>query len=64
MESGFAIENGMRSIKWIQGVPERSWVGGVKLNDRDCRPIVIWRCIDCGFLEAYARELTSVSGLT
>jgi hypothetical protein len=59
MEVGFVIDQGdtiyTRVSQWAQGPPEQSFWLGVNLKGRDVVPITTFRCVRCGFLEAYAR---------
>ena len=41
--------------RWIEGAPEKGWLGGMKLKGRRALDVSVWRCIRCGFLESYAR---------
>ena len=42
--------------QWMEGEPKRSFWTGVKgLWSRPKIPIATFRCIECGFLESYAR---------
>ena len=41
---------------WIEGVPEFSfWSSGVKIPE-DRIDIITYRCIQCGYLELYAKK--------
>jgi hypothetical protein len=58
MEIGFTTDFAYGSIlqaSWSPGEPVmRRFVGGVKFQKRDARPIVTYRCTGCGYLESYA----------
>ncbi len=42
--------------QWMKGPPKRSFWSGVKgLWNGERIPIATFRCIECGFLESYAR---------
>jgi len=68
MEAGFVTDQVDRATHgqscWHPGAPEpkkarmlgirlfESWV--VEIDNAKLRPIILYRCPDCGFLEAYA----------
>lgn len=60
MELGVIINKdsgGMRSTsRWIEGVAEKSWFGGVKLGGRRLVEIETFRCRRCNLLESYAPD--------
>jgi hypothetical protein len=39
---------------WIEGQPEKNWLGSIKFRGRKQLPISAHRCARCGFLEFYA----------
>ena len=47
-----------RVLTWIEGLPEKNFLGGLKpgRNNRRQLPITIYRCVECGYLEHYARN--------
>jgi hypothetical protein len=58
MVQGFLFESeGARRvvITWVEGAPEKSWLGSVKVPNEKCIPVGTFRCSECGFLESYAR---------
>jgi hypothetical protein len=57
MEEGFILDNSHAArlqSEWVQGLPEESWFGGVKLKGRLHLPVTTFRCPNCGYLESYA----------
>jgi predicted nucleic-acid-binding Zn-ribbon protein len=40
--------------QWVEGKPERSFWKGLKVSPEKSYPITTYRCVSCGFLEAYA----------
>ena len=54
METGFMLESderGRHIAQWVQGTPERGFLGGLKTGQRDRRNVLAMRCTRCGFLE-------------
>jgi predicted nucleic-acid-binding Zn-ribbon protein len=60
MERGFIPDearNGMELQRWVEGNPERSiWTGLFKVGKRRQWYIRPYRCVECGYLEFYARQ--------
>ena len=61
MEQGFMLEydaqNKRQRSRWVAGVPERSiWLGDISTSDKRILRIRTFRCIECGYLESYARD--------
>lgn len=59
MAEGFIPELGLFSqpyAVWVSGRPQRNLLGGAKTAEADVRRIQVYRCISCGYLEAYASE--------
>ena len=57
MECGFLLDNagGINlSKRWVEGLPEPSFWGGVKAFRKLKRVVKTCRCVQCGFLESYA----------
>ena len=57
MEEGFILEHRM-AMRWIAGKPENSFFGDLlktKVKGREHRHIESYRCVQCGYLESYAR---------
>jgi len=47
MEIGFGLDyihGGVVRGRWLAGTPEPSFWTGLKVNDRNCRAIDMWRC--------------------
>lgn len=43
--------------QWMAGAPEKSFWTGVKgIWSEQMIPIATFRCVECGFLESYARS--------
>jgi hypothetical protein len=67
MEAGFMLGRGhnmYRPQEWFEGEPEINFLGGLKLRDKRRFRVKSLRCIECGFLEQYARtELDSIGPL-
>jgi hypothetical protein len=58
MEPGFipdATYGGTLPMRWVEGVPEKSFLGGLKLRGKKQHPVTADRCRSCGYLELYAR---------
>jgi hypothetical protein len=53
MEVGFIA--GPRVVEWIEDPLHKSTLLGVKVREGKPLPIRTFRCIDCGFLESYAK---------
>ncbi|MCH7638362.1 MAG: hypothetical protein IH855_02710 [Bacteroidetes bacterium] len=59
MEEGFALDETYGEKKqgqWIQGEPKKSIWTGLKLSGRKKLPIAAYRCMECGFLDLFARD--------
>jgi hypothetical protein len=57
MEVGFIPDNtygGILPSSWVEGAPEKGWLGGLKLKGRRKLDITTYRCTSCGYLEGYA----------
>jgi hypothetical protein len=57
MVEGFVLDRDYGSKyagKWVEGAPQKSIWGGIKLRGRNSRIIQSWRCSRCGLLENYA----------
>jgi hypothetical protein len=58
MQEGFIYDQasgGGLVSRWVQGVPERSLLTGLKLKGRTMIETRTLRCDKCGFLESYAK---------
>jgi Zn ribbon nucleic-acid-binding protein len=63
MEEGFIPDRGHYGIEtapttWVEGEPETSFWSGLNTDDRRRYIVIINRCVQCGWLEQYARERT------
>jgi hypothetical protein len=59
MEVGYVLDhtrNRQLPAEWVEGAPERSWLSGVSVKDRDRYEIESWRCPRCGALQEFARK--------
>jgi predicted nucleic-acid-binding Zn-ribbon protein len=56
MQEGFVIESRVPS-RWIAGKPDMSVFGGPKVHGKEQRQIESYRCVECGYLESYARAV-------
>ncbi|WP_251567046.1 PF20097 family protein [Erythrobacter sp. 3-20A1M] len=57
MERGFAAENSQGSfypVKWHPGAPDKSWIGTYKVDKKQLRDVMAYRCERCGKIEFYA----------
>ena len=57
MNSGFVPDRSYASIllsHWCEGVPEKGFLGNVKLAGLTMMPLVAYRCSSCGLVEFYA----------
>lgn len=58
MEDGFVLDVGYGTLlpsNWLEGDPDKNWLGNVKITGRRKFAITTRRCTLCGFLESYAR---------
>ena len=59
MEPGFLPDFTYGAIipsSWIEGTPEKNWIGSTKIKDKRKIAISTLRCVKCGFLELYAKS--------
>ena len=58
MEEGYVLDvtdSGKKTATWVEGAPERSvWVG-LKTGGRRRFMLQAYRCVQCGFVDFYAR---------
>ena len=54
-EMEWGVVAGPRVIEWIEDPLHQSTLLGVKVREGKQLPIRTFRCIDCGFLESYAK---------
>jgi hypothetical protein len=59
MEEGvildYAHSGRVNVASWMAGLPEKGWLGGLKIVGRQQVPLHTFRCTGCGYLESYAR---------
>jgi predicted nucleic-acid-binding Zn-ribbon protein len=58
LEEGFiadAASGGVFTSKWVEGAPEKSLWSGIKTKGKRKVVIVTLRCVNCGYLESYAK---------
>jgi len=57
MEPGYLLDRGDLNVflkpHWVKGEPEKSYVAGFKIMDRDLHPVATYRCEQCGYLESW-----------
>lgn len=59
MEEGFVLDQShlTRFVScWVEGSPEKTFLGNTKVSDRRQRNIRSFRCVACGFLESFAPD--------
>ena len=60
MVDGYLVDRGdnhsARLPGWIEGEPEKGWLGGLKVWRKKRLEVVTRRCRKCGFLESFAPE--------
>ena len=57
MSQGFIADRGADAYfvsQWVEGEPNRSFWLGLKVPPEKTLPVTTYRCVSCGFLEAYA----------
>jgi len=50
------FHNNSENSHWCEGIPKKSFLGGVDSQSDINIPIGAFRCINCGYLELYAKE--------
>jgi hypothetical protein len=58
MEVGFIADVSEGSVlqqKWVRGMPKKRWIGGLKVDRKNCVLVQANRCKSCGFLKFYAQ---------
>ena len=45
---------------WLEGVPDRSFWSGIKVEGRRLLPVTAYRCPACGWLDSYAPDVPGV----
>lgn len=60
MTEGYILDlghyNARSATAWVSGTPRKAFLGGLSLTDTQQYTIQSFRCVDCGYLESYARE--------
>ena len=60
MEPGFVVDRGAEGLPgtqiWVQGIPEKSFLAGLRLKGRAVLGVQTQRCTRCGYLESYAKR--------
>ncbi len=59
MEEGLLIESRMLApmrLFWLQGKPQKTWIGNVKTDPSKMVSTISYRCTICGYLESYAEK--------
>lgn len=60
MQEGFVRDMSYAS-QWVAGKPEKGFFAGARMSENEKYFIQTYRCIQCGFLEAYAKGRGDVS---
>lgn len=59
MEEGFVVDHGHFSLPsvshWAKGPPKIAALTGTSVTDT--KQIITFRCVGCGYLESYARDV-------
>ncbi|MEK6256326.1 MAG: PF20097 family protein, partial [Chloroflexota bacterium] len=58
MKKGFTVDSsyGANLVqKWMLGIPRRSLLFGVMVKRSKLIPVRTYRCVNCGYLESYAK---------
>jgi len=50
------FHNNMKITNWCEGIPNKSFLGGVDSQSDVNIPIGVFRCQNCGYLELYAKQ--------
>ena len=61
LEPGFIrdkTDRGVGRARWVEGEPEKSFLGGYKLRGKTQHDVQAFRCSSCGHLELYANDAT------
>jgi hypothetical protein len=61
MEEGHVPDNGRNNATqsgWAHGPAERrSFLGGIKVRQKELIPVSAYRCPSCGYVELYAKSI-------
>jgi|HubBroStandDraft_2_1064218.scaffolds.fasta_scaffold4096351_1 hypothetical protein len=58
MEEGYIphrVYGGAQVASWISGQPRKSFLSGIDLDGKYEMAIQTFRCLECGYLESYAK---------
>jgi predicted nucleic-acid-binding Zn-ribbon protein len=58
MEEGFIKDESYGTTypsQWVEGAPEKSFWTGLKTRGKDQVVVSTFRCVNCGYLESYAK---------
>lgn len=58
MDIGFILDRNyleMLQTRWVRGKQESDFLTGVSIRDKTLVSIQTYRCLNCGYLESYAR---------
>jgi predicted RNA-binding Zn-ribbon protein involved in translation (DUF1610 family) len=58
MERGFLLD-GRYQAEWMKGLHEKGLWTSTKFRGKERRRVESWRCVGCGFLKSYARDMSS-----
>ena len=59
MERGFILEQSLNDYipnTWVEGPPEPSFWTQTKVSGKVKRLVETYRCVQCGYLESYAKK--------
>jgi len=60
MELGFILEQKNAIVNfpniWVEGAPEPSFLERTKLSGKVKLSVETYRCVECGYLESYAKK--------
>lgn len=57
MEGGFILDrtdSGSKPTTWVEGAPDKTFWGTMKVKDRRQMTVYAWRCPTCALLRMYA----------
>jgi predicted nucleic-acid-binding Zn-ribbon protein len=58
MEEGYIPDRGYGVVQvaiWISGQPRKAFLGGIDIDGKSMVAIQTFRCLECGYLESYAK---------
>ena len=53
----FTDDNSRRATDWVEGEPEKGFLGTLKIKGHKRLPVVTYRCDRCAYLESYAPDV-------